>query len=148
MQNANVQAFLAMIRRFESNGDYNVLYGGGHFQDMSHHPDVHVPFYNPATGKDDYSTAAGAYQFNYPTWLEVQTVAALPDFSQSSQDIAAVWLLKIRGVLPDILAGNFDKALQSASRIWASLPGSTAGQNPQSYASAYNAYTGDGGTVA
>ncbi len=148
LKDKNVIAFLAMIRASESHGDYFILYGGSHFSDMSKHPDIKIPFFNPATGKEDYSTAAGAYQINYPTWLVIQAAAFLPDFSPASQDEAAVWLLKLRGALPDIMAGNFDAALQIASKTWASLPYSTAGQNPVKFAVAQNRYVSYGGTIA
>ncbi len=148
LQNKNVLAFLAMIRASESRGDYSVLYGGGHFSDFSKHPDVKVPFFNPETDKEDYSTAAGAYQINYPTWLLIQAAAFLPDFSPASQDEAAVWLLKLRGALPDVMAGNFQNAIQTASKTWASLPYSTANQNPVKYDVAMNRYINAGGVIA
>jgi len=151
LQDKNVQAFLAMIRRFESANDYTVLYGGSHFSDDSAHPDVHIQFHNPlrsTPGNNDWSTAAGAYQINYPTWLGIQSVAYLPDFTPSSQDAAAVWLLKLHGVLPDIVAGNFSSAVQKASATWASLPGNSAGQRPRDYQVALNAYTNFGGSIA
>ncbi len=148
--NKNVQAFLATIRRFESGDDYYILYGGGHFSDDSSHPHVKVPFHNPlrsGEGINDFSTAAGAYQINWPTWLTIQAGAFLPDFSPASQDEAAIWLLNYHGVLPDIIAGNFASAMSLASGTWASLPGSDARQNPQSLQTVMTVYKNNGGTV-
>ena len=164
LKNPNVKAFLALIRKPESNGIYNVLFGGGTFDDYSRHPNVRVPFHNPnraphADGTpNDYSTAAGAYQINYPTWLVIQSFAALEgivlqDFSPESQDIAAVLLLKLDGALPLILHGHFSEALFEASGGdnglwgWASLPGSNSGQHQITLASARQIYQVNGGTV-
>ena len=140
-------AFMATIRDFESNNDYAVLYGGGHFTDFSQHPNARVPFHNPRTGRNDYSTAAGAYQINYPTWTtEIQPALHLPDFSPQSQDIAARWLIEKRTRAAPLLAsGDIAGAYRAASGKWASLPGSTAMQNakPIDIALAqFNAYIG------
>lgn len=164
LNNSNVQAFMALIRKPESNGIYNVLYGGGTFSDYSQHPQVRVPFYNPKRAPNgdgspnDYSTAAGAYQINYPTWLLIQSLAALEkipllDFSPASQDIAAVLLLKMNGALPLVLYGHFKEALYEASGGangllgWASLPGSTSGQHQISLATAQQIYAAAGGVA-
>ena len=147
----NVKAFLALIRKLESAGQYDVIYGGSKFSDFSAHPNIRIPFHNPrrsGEGVNDYSTAAGAYQINYPTWLTIQAVAFLPDFTPASQDIAAVWLLQSRGVLNDIINGNFTVALRKASPTWASLPFSDAGQNPAAFQTALNIYVNYGGHIA
>lgn len=149
LSNANVQAFLAMIRHFESGGDYAILYGGGHFSDFSTHPDVKVPFYDQQLGREDYSTAAGAYQINYPTWLIWRAVALTGnDFSPPSQDKLAIAGLKLHGVLPDIMEGNFAAAVAGISNVWASMPGSAAQQNPASLAAVRTVYTDNGGLIA
>lgn len=154
LQDANVQAFLATIRHFESGGDYAILYGGGHFYDYSTHPNIHVPFYNPVRSGEqgvpnDYSTAAGAYQINHPTWLLWSAVPGAPsDFSPASQDYLAVVGLQLKGALPDIIAGNFASAVDKVSATWASMPGSTAHQNPATLAAVMNVYTSHGGVIA
>lgn len=154
LQHPNVLAFLAMIRQFESNGDYSVLYGGGHFYDYSDHPNVRVPFHNPrraphADGTpNDYSTAAGAYQINHPTWEMVWPLIDGDDFSPASQDEAAIQLLKINGALVHVVAGDFQAAIDAASGTWASLPSSNSGQRKVSMQTALNSYAGHGGTLA
>ena len=148
LANANVQAFLSMIRRFESNGDYNVLYGGDHFVSYAQHPQVRVPFFNPKTQKNDYSTAAGAYQINWPTWNTILRHAGNGDFSPASQDAAAVWLLKLNGALPDIMDGDFNSAIRKASATWASLPFTDSKQAHVSMQMATLAYTNAGGQIA
>lgn len=149
LNNPNVRAFLAMIRKFESNGDYAILYGGGHFNDFSKHPNVRVPFFNPKTKKNDFSTAAGAYQINMPTYKTLMLLPNMPkDFSPRSQDILAVALLKTRGSLVHIISGNFNQAVRIAAKTWASLPYSPDMQNPKSIAQATTAYLGSGGVIA
>jgi muramidase (phage lysozyme) len=160
----NVQALLATIRRFESGGSYNILYHcsrsdplydptlPGYFSDYSTHPNIRIPFTNPATGRGDYSTAAGAYQITHPTWLGLYAAAVAsgesPDFSPQWQDYFAVQLLRVSGALSLVMAGDIDGALQAASATWASLPYSTSGQPKQSVQIAINTYTQNGGSMA
>jgi lysozyme len=121
----NVRAFLAMIRVGEgtagANG-YRTFFGGSTFSDMSRHPNV------AHTGGGYTSTAAGAYQMLYTTWLEAQAALGLPDFSPASQDLAAVWLIKRRGALADVIAGRIATAIGKCNKEWASLAGSPYGQ--------------------
>lgn len=131
----NILAFLALIRKFETNDKYNVVYGGATFSDFSDHPNRRVPINLPGyEGK--YSSAAGAYQFLWRTWDNLRNRLQLPDFSPASQDAAAIELLREIGALPAIEAGDFDTALRYASKQWASLPYSTAGQNEKSIVAA------------
>lgn len=148
LMNPNVQAFLAMIRKFESAGRYNVLYGGGTFDSYAVHPHVRVPFFNPKTQKMDYSTAAGAYQITYPTWASILSLAGNGDFSPASQDAAAVWLLKMNGALDSIMQGDFNTALKLASRTWASLPFTDSMQRHVTIAAAQQIYEQSGGVIA
>jgi lysozyme len=121
----NVRAFLAMIRVGEgtagANG-YNKFFGGSTFSDLSRHPNV------AHTAGGYTSTAAGAYQILYTTWLEAQAALGLPDFSPASQDLAAVWLIKRRGALADVIAGRIATAIGKCNKEWASLAGSPYGQ--------------------
>jgi len=119
-----LNAFLKMIRQFESNDDYYVIYGGSHFTDDSRHPYDGKPL--PA------HSASGAYQFVIKTWKVLKNRLGLHDFSPQSQDIAAVELLREIGALSAIQNDDIDLALRKASTQWASLPYSNAGQNPKS----------------
>jgi len=152
LKNINVLAFLSTIARYESNGDYSILYGGGHFTDFSTHPNVHVPFHNPnksGDGINDYSTAAGRYQINHPTWLLWRALPGAPsDFSPYSQDLLAVIGLQLKGALPDIIAGNFSAAMDKVSQTWASMPGSTAQQNSKTFDAVRITYLNNGGQIA
>jgi lysozyme len=121
----NVQAFLMMVRTGEGTADsggYNRFFGGGSFTDLSQHPNV------AHTAGGYTSTAAGAYQILYSTWLEAQAALNLPDFSPASQDAAAVWLIKRRGALADVINGAVDAAISKCNKEWASLAGSPYGQ--------------------
>jgi lysozyme len=125
VSNPNVQAFLALIRTGEGttgpNG-YRTLFGGGLFNDYSRHPNIAV------TRGALTSTAAGAYQILYRTWVPTAAAYGLTDFSPASQDVAAVALIKGRGALADVIAGRFDTAIAKCNKEWASLPGSPYGQ--------------------
>ena len=128
---ARVNAFLAAIRRFESGGDYSILYGGGHFLGFDKHPKIAVPINLPGyEGKK--STAAGAYQINWPTYTDFAPGLGITDFSPASQDAIALAIVKRTGAYDALIAGDIESAFRLASSRWASLPGSTAGQNPKS----------------
>ena len=149
LNNKNVRAFLEMIKANESHGRYDLLFGGGTFADYSTHPNQHVPFLDPRTGKMTYSTAAGAYQILYRTWRALTLLPDAPkDFSPAAQDYFAVQLLKIRGALSLIIAGKFEEAVKKASLEWASLPGSPYGQPTKTMAVAIAQFNKAGGSIA
>jgi lysozyme len=147
VNNSNVIAFLAMIRKFESGGKYNVIYGGSTFADYSTHPNIHIPFLNPKTGKNDYSSAAGAYQITRPTFIALSAQTGINDFTPPSQDLFAIALLKDCGALTSIINGDFNTALQDASKIWASLPYTQSMQNHVGITAASDAYIKAGGVI-
>lgn len=151
----NLGAFLYMLQvaetgqaAFDSGLSYQTFYGGAIFNDLSDHPVItgemrgvrlsdamcRAAGYGPGC----VSTAAGAYQFIRPTWERLRKAGSwgprLPDFSIASQDEAARRQLIELGALHYVEAGEFDNALRLASKVWASLPGSTANQSPKSYA--------------
>lgn len=79
---------LDTIAEGESPGEhpYQTLYGGHKFKSTQQHP--HIPI--PIQGRPGvYSTAAGRYQINAPTWHEQSERLGLTDFSPGSQDQAA-----------------------------------------------------------
>lgn len=95
------------------------------------------------------STAAGAFQINGPTWnTRIQPALHLPDFSPASQDAAAVWLIDKAGALDALKAGDMATFCQLCHALWASLPGSTAGQGGSTLAAVQAAFTDNGGTLA
>ena len=74
---------------------YNIMFGGGTFPSYERHPDTVIH------GGRLSSAAAGAYQFMPGTYGTVKRDLKLPDFSPSSQDQAALELIRRRGVDPD-----------------------------------------------
>lgn len=125
----NLFAFLTVIRFAEgtmgANG-YRMLFGRGLFRSFADHPRKMIT--RRAGSKTISSTAAGAYQILAKTWDTCQAALHLPDFSPTSQDRAAVFLIKQRGAYRDILAGRFKTAIRKCNSEWASLPGSPYGQ--------------------
>lgn len=161
---AKLAAFLHMIISCEhrypmdvvNGAAYSMFYGSVPFSDMSDHPVITRemrPVQLPASmcvaaGYSDgvcYTTAAGAYQIIKPTWNRVRKAGSwgpeLPDFSNESQDEAARRLLSECGALPLIYEGDIEGAIRKASKLWASLPGSTAKQGPKSMAFALARFT-------
>lgn len=165
---SQLAAFLYMIRSAEhvpaavrTGRDYATFYAGAQFKNFADHPVITgemkgVPLPDAMCAASGFgpgcvSTAAGAYQIIKPTWQRVRAAGKygprIPDFSPASQDEAARRLLIECGALAQLDAGNVPAAIQKASKLWASLPGSTAGQNPKSV-DAVLAYFANGGGVA
>ena len=136
MKNANLQAGLMCIRRWESSVSpdaYKTIVGGAKFNDFADHPRIAVKQKNGL-----YSTAAGAYQIvaisktpngytRANTWDRIKTKLNLPDFSPASQDLAAIELLKERGGYYPLINGDFDGFVKAAGKEWQSVPGSPLG---------------------
>ena len=116
------RALLNTIRYAEgtwSDGEdkgYQVLYGGGLFQDLSRHPEtVIVRRYT--------SAAAGAYQFLPKTWKGVARELDLDSFEPAQQDQAALHLIERRGALQEIdRHGLTSAAMARLAPEWASFP--------------------------
>lgn len=143
LQNKNVRALLAVIRRGEGtsgpNG-YKTLFGGGLFTGWQHP--------NKVISKGGYrSTAAGAYQALYSTWVETAAIMGLPDMTPANQDRFAVGRIAARGALDDARAGRIGAALAKIGREWASMPGSPYGQPTISEQTARSVYASAGGTI-
>jgi muramidase (phage lysozyme) len=119
LQDPKVQASLAMIRKGEGTfdqGGYKRKFGGGEFDSFSDHP-------RDVVSADGYrSSAAGAYQFMPDTWDETRKALGINDFSPLSQDIAAVELMRRRGMMPYIESGDVRGFLNKAAPTWASMP--------------------------
>jgi muramidase (phage lysozyme) len=133
LDNPNVRSFLDMISAAEgtTKHGYNTLFGGGKMESLADHPRMLFDF-TETTGRPNKTTAAGRYQFLSNTWDEQAKKLGLPDFGERSQDLAAVNLLQERGILPDVLQGNWETAVKKSGPIWASLPSSTYPQPRQS----------------
>ncbi|MBI3157580.1 MAG: glycoside hydrolase family protein [Burkholderiales bacterium] len=142
----NLRAFLRVIRAGESSqGDdaYRMMFGGGLVGGLADHPRRAIT--RQLGAQTLTSTAAGAYQFLARTWDECARALALPDFSERSQDIAAVYLIERRRALDDVLAGRLDAAVAKCAREWASLPGSPYGQPVKTMEQVREVYRSFGG---
>lgn len=150
LSNANVKAFLLTIRKSEgtdARDGYNYIFGSNphndkRFAGYRQHPNIRVPY-----GKT-FSTAAGAYQILFGTWIELQNKLRLPDFCPHSQDLACIGLLSQRNCLQRLLDGDFSFALHQAATIWASLPGNTYGQPEHDVPTVQQWYKEAGGSVS
>lgn len=120
---------------------YRMLYGGGLFSDLSRHPNIAVTKWGIT------STAAGAYGFLYRVWLEISGQLKLPDFSPSSQDKAAIEMIRRKKALNDALGGRIELAIYKCRKIWASFPGAGYGQNERTLTELLTFYVKTGGTL-
>lgn len=128
LDNPNVQAFLDTIADAEgARHGYHTMFGGTKIANLDKHPGKSVPF-TTTTGAKKRSTAAGRYQFTKGTWQSLADMLNLEDFSQTSQDLGALELMREQGVLDAVAEGKFDKAFAELGDIWASLPSSTYDQ--------------------
>lgn len=149
-----LDSFLYVIRSAEHNAldvasgaAYQTVYGGGRFFDLSGHPSVTGEWPGQPLSADTCraagiasgncrSTAAGAYQFNVPTWSEVRTWGGpeLLSFSVEDQDEGARRLLRKIGATDAIYSGDIAGAVRIAGQRWASLPGARGGQGQRTMA--------------
>ena len=132
VQLPQVRAALDTIAWAEG-GRYNNVYGGGTFSG-NQHPNRLV------TAGGYSSTAAGRYQFLFRTWNEIRNRLGLADFSPANQDIAAVDLIRQRGQLGKLLAGDFEGMMRGLGCAWAALPYATCGQTRRPLAQTMNYY--------
>jgi muramidase (phage lysozyme) len=134
---ANLRAFLRMLRVGEGTTDedgYRRHFGGELADSLADHPRKVVT--KKLGGKSISSSAFGAYQFLTRTWDGCKAALDLPDMSPASQDVAAVYLIRGRKALPDVLAGRIEQAIIKCNKEWASLPGSPYGQPVKTMAQA------------
>lgn len=150
-QPTNAAAFLAMLRHSEGTDRYpdpwGTYYGGGQFTDKSDHPCI-TGAEQPVQGPSGVTTAAGAYQITLSTWTDLGGAGQYGDFSDASQDQAALDLIERRGATADMQAGNFAAAVALLGNEWASLPGSPYGQPTNTLADLESVYTAAGGTLS
>lgn len=129
----NVKAFLRVIREGES----NQLDEGPHsgYRAM-YHPRIKLWWESELTGPHPRraeplpdgsgrkSTAFGAYQFVWTTWMDLleKYDGLEDDIRPYMQDCYAIALIYDVGALDDVIDGKFDLALAKCGAVWASLP--------------------------
>lgn len=136
--NPNVRKFLDMIQKAEGSKGYDYGFNNVKLKNLDDHPRTSSTF-TQTDGKKNTTNAAGKYQFMEKTWDGVKSRLALTNFSPESQDAAAVELLRQRGALDDIKAGNWSTALTKTGAEWASLPTSPYKQAKRSMEFVYDA---------
>lgn len=154
--NSNRCAFLDVIAWSElkpgllavSDDGYNLIVGSTvHapilFQSYATHPHKIVDADGP--GPIPPSSAAGRYQFIYPTWAALLKLLCLPDFGPLSQDLAALELVRERHALPMIDRGDIPAAIDACRNIWASFPRAGYGQHENKLDDLLRAYWAAGG---
>ena len=123
----NMQKFLDFLGKAEG-ADYNVIVGGGKFNDFSRHPGV-----IGLRTKEGPSTAAGKYQITQTTYNDIAPRLGIKDFSPQSQDRIAIELIRRKGAFDDIQKGDFRSAIDKLGATWASLPSSPYTQPKRSW---------------
>lgn len=145
----NVRAFLDTIAYAEGTSGpdgYRMMFGGRLVDSLADHPRVFHTFTN-RRGETLRTSAAGRYQFLSRTWDALARKLNLSDFGPTSQDLAAVELIRERGALADVQAGRFADAVRKVAPVWASLPGAGYAQPERSFSTLAATYQAAGGTM-
>ena len=124
--NKNVRTFLNLIGAAEG-ADYYTDFGGKRLTSLAQHPGNRQAF-RDQSGKRLITTASGKYQITQSTFRGIQKQYGLKDFSEQSQDLAAIALLKEKGALDDVVNGRWAEAIRKTNKTWAALPGSPYAQ--------------------
>lgn len=166
LKNVNRSAFLDMIGWSEGttispvtkDRGFDVLVTGidsigkavhSTFSDYSKHPFDSGRSAIIVNSKGLASTASGKFQILLRFWRIYQKMLKLPDFGPDSQEQYALQQLLEHGALKVIDAGQFDRAVELVSNIWASFPGKGyVDQHQHPIASLREAYVASGGTFA
>lgn len=158
VEDDNIKGLQMAIRGCEgtdAEDGYNYLFGSSvhntrRFTDMSRHPNQKFPF---AGGMSD---AAGAYQIMYETeqGLIKQLISygmseeEATRFDKATQDLKCALLFSNHNCCQRIMNGDFDFAIETLNKTWASLPGSPYGQPVKTMAQVTEFYQNAGGNIA
>lgn len=156
---SQTDAFLTMIAKAEgtdrATDPYRVCYGYAHeIQSFADHPAITGEWRGESIASlgpqyvGKISTAAGRYQIIRPTWRVCKAALGLTDFSPRSQDLAALYLVKKRGALPDVESGDVVTAIAKCRNEWASLPGGDSGQPQRKLQALLQTFSEAGGYLA
>jgi muramidase (phage lysozyme) len=164
----NLSAFLTTISHSEGSNraadPYRCCFAFRHtIQDLAYHPHETRPdgtrewkgetltdeqCRNVGLSPGCISSAAGRYQITLPTFMRLRGILKTNGFGPEVQDDMCVQLIKECGALDLIFAGRISEAIALCHPVWASLPGSTAGQPITPIATLINAYGNAGGQLA
>lgn len=165
MTTQNQLAFLATISHTEGTDraadPYRVCYAFVHtILDLTYHPAEHRPpdglvewhgepidHLGPQYA-GEVSTAAGRYQMRLKTWLGCKSILSLSGFTPDAQNDAAILLIKQRGALALVNAGELQEAILCCDNEWASFPGGPSHQPQHTFAYMRDFYVNAGGALA
>ena len=153
LQNANVKAFLWMIRKCEGTSakdGYNYLFGSSpknarRFKSFEKHPKI--PYEFKVGTKTQRTDAAGAYQFLGSTYDDLVKTLGVKDFKPYTQELMAAELISQRNCLQILMNGGFMVALKKCATTWASLPDAPYGQPIKTVEECKAWYLEAGGTI-
>lgn len=134
--------FLDVVQKAEG-GELNIMVGGCRAQTVRLHPALTLPrsCRHPIwiSGRLQFSTASGNYQITFSNWKQLAPFLGLPDFSETSQALAALEFIRrgggaanaftprglatkqrIQRGFIELLKGNVSRALCLATYDWAS----------------------------
>lgn len=140
LNSPNMQAFLYMISKSEGANYRTLVHKGTNnmaIKSLAKHPRtiVKTDLRGRPLPSNIWSNAAGRYQILGSTWDGCVRALGLTDFSEHSQDLAAVYLIYTHGALDEVLSGNTTKAISLCRKEWASFPNANyAGQGSHSLA--------------
>jgi lysozyme len=120
---------------------------GGSFSDFSDHPAL-LGWEGVRLDDGRLTTAAGAYQITRTTWKDLGGAAKYGSFDPAAQDAAAMDLLKRRGALNLVKAGQFDTAVARLTNEWEAFARILAGNYNVTPEGARAIYADAGGTIA
>lgn len=158
----NVCAFMDMLASaaaegtasspITKNNGYDIIVSGvdgrHRFDDYSTHPFAGGRPSIVVNSKGLTSNASGRYQFMLRDWAHYRDLLTLPDFGRLSQDRWCYQLIKERGAIAQIIAGDLDNAVARCSNIWASLPGNNYGQRQATMDALRNVFIAAGGRLS
>lgn len=149
--NKNVRAAFETVRHTEGTSapdGYNYLFSSSprntlRFTDMTAHPNQHIS----ANGYT--STAAGAVQILYGTWVNLCKSYGFTGFSEHTQQLMFCALIDEANCLVDICKGYYlrDTVQTKMAHIWASQPMNTYNQPTHTIADVRAYYLAQGGTI-
>lgn len=138
LRHRNIRAFLRAISHTAGGGvDYKHGAVKGKRNDPWRFSDFST---HPGAGEDGVTTAAGLYQISLEVWRDNGAKMGLADFTQETQDLIAVELLRCMGVLDKLQVGDAGAVLAQASMHWPSLPKTPLDPTYDSFIERYQYY--------
>lgn len=152
LNNPKVQLFLQTVKVAEG-GAPNIMAGGRRVNDLSRHPGETVPMSQWFRGPAGASSAAGNFQITRTNFRQLQPTLGLPDFSEKSQAIAALELMrqgggtrskKIQQAFVALVRGDLETAFRGGTQDWASSSFSTLPGGKKNYIKIAKSLKGSG----